>query len=150
MTRKMDKSEKQRLLTIGELSKTLALKASALRFYEREGLLQPASRSASGYRLYDQESIEQLRFIRSAQSAGFTLDDIRALLQFESDPRTQCKHEVQELINRRLKEIELKIKDLKRVKLKLTDSLSRCQSSSGKCPVLTELKPDGASIRRKR
>lgn len=141
---------RERLLTIGTLAKMLSMKTTALRYYEREGLLQPTVRSAAGYRLYDEASIERLRFIRSAQAAGFTLEDIRALLHFESDPQAQCKREVQELIVRRLKDVELKIKDLKRVKLKLAHSLSRCQSSSGSCPVLTELKPSGGRAMGKR
>lgn len=69
------------MVTIGQLAKQLGLRPSALRFYEEEGLLQPNGRSPSGYRLYAPEAEQQLRLIQRAQRLGFSLADIRALLQ---------------------------------------------------------------------
>lgn len=67
-------------LTVGELAKRVGMRASALRYYEQQGLLTPARRSPSGYRLYAPEAEETLRFIQRAQRIGFSLEDIRALL----------------------------------------------------------------------
>ncbi|MCC6905506.1 MAG: MerR family transcriptional regulator [Anaerolineae bacterium] len=68
------------LLTIGELARRARLRPSALRYYEAQGLLLPAKRTGSGYRLYEPESEDRLRFIQRAQRLGFSLDDIRRLL----------------------------------------------------------------------
>jgi DNA-binding transcriptional MerR regulator len=69
------------MLTIGELAKRLGLRPSALRYYEEQGLLAPADRTEAGYRLYDAEAEQTLRFIQRAQRLGFSLEDIRTLLR---------------------------------------------------------------------
>jgi DNA-binding transcriptional MerR regulator len=68
------------MLTIGQLAKRVGLRPSALRYYEQEGLLQPDGRSESGYRLYQPAAEKRLRLIQRAQRLGFSLDDIRTLL----------------------------------------------------------------------
>src|SRR5215469_15703717 len=68
------------LLTIGALAERAHVSTSMLRFYEREGLLRPARRSASGYRLYDAGAEQTLLFIRRAQRLGLSLEDIRVVL----------------------------------------------------------------------
>jgi DNA-binding transcriptional MerR regulator len=69
------------VLTIGQLAQRLGMRASALRFYEQEGLLAPAGRSEAGYRLYAPEAEDVVRFIQRARQLGFSLGDIRTLLQ---------------------------------------------------------------------
>ena len=64
------------MFTIGELAKAARVPTSTVRYYEREGILRPAGRSSSNYRLYAKEDIERLRFIRGAQATGFTLRDV--------------------------------------------------------------------------
>jgi len=71
------------LLHIGELARRAGLRPSALRYYETEGLLHPAQRTASGYRLYAPETLQTLQLIQRAQRLGFSLADMRALLQAE-------------------------------------------------------------------
>lgn len=68
-------------LTIGQLARQLNLPTSTLRYYEEQGLLFPAGRTQAGYRLYDPSAERTLRFIRRAQRLGFSLADIRTLLQ---------------------------------------------------------------------
>lgn len=68
------------LLTIGELAKRASVSTSLLRYYEKEALLEPAGRTAAGYRLYAPEAERTLRFIRSAQRYGFSLNDIKLIL----------------------------------------------------------------------
>jgi len=80
------------LLTIGQLAERSGLKLaersglkrSALRFYETQGLLQPAQRTEAGYRLYAPEAESQVRFIQRAQRLGFSLNDIRQLMDDQS------------------------------------------------------------------
>ena len=68
------------MLTIGELSRRVGLRPSALRYYEAEGLLAPSDRTEAGYRLYDEAAADTTRLIRQAQRLGFSLADIRLLL----------------------------------------------------------------------
>ena len=72
-------------LTIGQLAKRVGLRTSALRYYEEQGLLAPIGRTESGYRLYAPEAEQTLRFIQRAQRLGFSLADIRALLEGQQD-----------------------------------------------------------------
>lgn len=125
------------LLTIGQIAGQVGIATSALRFYEREGLIRPAERSRAGYRLYAANAVDQLRFIRAGQAIGFALDDIKALLVL--DERTSCK-QVQKLIEQRLDEIDAKLANLKRVRSTLSQALARCRKSKRGCAVVTDLK----------
>ena len=64
-------------MTIGRAAKAAGVPATTLRYYEREGLLDAPVRTTAGYRMYDDQAVERLRFIRAAQAVGFTLNDIR-------------------------------------------------------------------------
>ena len=124
-------------MTIGQVASEIGVATSALRFYEREGLIRPAERSRAGYRLYDPSAVEKLRFIQAGQAVGFTLDDIRALLALDED--SPCG-KVQTLIERRLAEVDGKLADLKRVRAALADALKRCRKSKKGCAVVADLK----------
>src|SRR5260370_200585 len=71
------------LMSIGQVANATGGATTALRDYEREGVLKPTLRSQAGYRLYGRPALEQLEFIRAAQAAGFTLDDGRVLVEFD-------------------------------------------------------------------
>ncbi len=133
----MMKLNSETRMTIGRAAETLGLPISTLRYYEREGLVAPADRSRSGYRLYDESAIERLAFIRSAQAVGFTLEDIRELLRLDKD--SSCR-EVQELLDRRLTEVKAKLADLNRIQGALSDALEKCRKSRRACGVLTSLR----------
>ncbi len=124
-------------LTIGKVAEAAGVATTTLRFYEREGLLSPTDRSRAGYRLYDEGAVQRLEFIRAAQAVGFTLDDIRALLELNGD--TPCK-QVQSLIERRLAEVDAKLADLTRVRSTLADAVQRCRKSKKGCAVVADLK----------
>ena len=68
-------------MTIGQVAGAVGVPISTLRFYERQGLMHWTQRSDAGYRLYDPAAVERLRFIRGGQAVGFTLEDIRTLLE---------------------------------------------------------------------
>lgn len=127
------------LLTIGKVAEAVGVAASTLRYYEREGLIQPRRRSDAGYRLYDTDAVQRLQFVRAAQAVGFTLNDIRVLLDLDAGDARTCQEEVQPLIERRMAEIDMKMKDLKRVRAALGRALDRCRGSNGQCVVLKEL-----------
>ena len=131
------------LMTIGEAARTVGVATPTLRYYEEEGLLSPTTQSRAGYRLYDARAVEQLRFIRSAQAVGFTLDDIRTLGRLEGESGTTCKAKVRRLLEQRLAEVTGKMNDLKRVRQALGQALDRCQRSNGECEVLNEIRPSG-------
>ena len=80
-----DSQHQKHMLSIGQLAKRAGVRTSALRYYEEQGLLRPAARQANGYRLYDANAEDTLRFIQRAQRLGFALADIRALLQDTAD-----------------------------------------------------------------
>ncbi len=131
------KARADQFMTIGEVARTAGVTTPTLRYYEQEGLLSPTDRSRAGYRLYDDGAVERLEFIRAAQAVGFTLDDIRALLQLNGD--SPCK-QVQSLIERRLAEVDEKLADLRRVRSTLADALERCRKSKKRCAVVADLK----------
>ncbi len=140
------KAQTDQLMTIGQVAQATGVTTPTLRYYEEEGILSPTTRSRAGYRLYDAQAVEQLRFIRSAQAVGFTLDDIRTLLTLDATGAKSCQAEVQRLLKQRLGEVNDKMKDLKRVQATLGQALDRCQRSNGECKVLKEIRP----ARRKR
>ena len=131
------RTENAERLTIGKVAEAAGVATTTLRFYEREGLLSPTDRSRAGYRLYDEGAVQRLEFIRAAQAVGFTLDDIRTLLELNGD--TPCE-QVQSLIERRLAEVDAKLADLTRVRSTLTDAGQRCRKSKKGCAVVADLK----------
>ena len=129
----------QSSMIIGQVADALGVPTTTLRFYERAGILGPAARSAAGYRLYDAAALARIRFLRAAQSAGFTLADIQTLLGLSEERQASCRSTVQNLIAARLAEVQSKIKDLKCVQEVLELGLARCRRSKMECLVLKEL-----------
>jgi MerR family mercuric resistance operon transcriptional regulator len=127
--------------TIGQLARAAEVPTSTVRYYERVGLLTPDDRSIGNYRLYDARSLSRLRFIRAAQRIGFTLEDVRQLLSIQDEGGLACR-EVQEIITRRVAEIDSRLRDLRHVRRVLQDALRRCRESEsrGRCHVMGRLK----------
>ncbi len=125
------------LMTIGQVADAVGMAASGLRYYERAGLIEPTERSRAGYRLYDAGAVERLEFIRAGQAVGFTLTDIRALLELDGD--SPCK-QVQAMIERRLAQVDKKLADLESVRTTLAGALERCRKSRKGCAVVADLK----------
>lgn len=103
---------------IGELARRASVPTSTVRYYERTGLLPPAPRTEAGYRSYDDGTLTRLRFIQSAQAAGFTLNQIRSILDLRDDGTAPCEH-VRQLITDRLDEIDRRIRDLESARTEL-------------------------------
>lgn len=127
--------------TITRLARAADLPTTTLRYYERAGLLDPEDRSHGNYRLYTDESLRRLKFIRAAQAIGFTLDDVKQLLGHVAEVPPSCR-QVQTLIERRLADIEERLKDLRHVQRVLKSSLEKCKESeqAGCCHVVETLR----------
>jgi len=122
-------------LTIGELAKAGGVPTSTVRYYERACLMRPSQRSASNYRLYSNEDLHRLRFVRAAQATGFTLDDIKQLLR-----PARCDR-VQGLIEARLSEVGARMRELRHVQKVLRGALDLCREheETGRCAVVETL-----------
>jgi len=127
-------------LTISQLAKAAEIPTSTIRYYERISLIQPEDRSAGNYRLYGDESLQKLKFIKSAQSIGFTLEDVKALLSDDAGKAPTCGN-VQGLIEDRLSDVEKRIKDLQHVRRVLKSALKKCltQKRTDCCQVIENL-----------
>lgn len=127
-------------LTSGKLAKLTNINVESIRFYERKNLLPKPLRSDSGYRLYSQDDVHRIIFIKKAQQLGFTLKEIKELLNLRIDENNSCA-DVQELIEEKILEIEFKIKEMKKIKSALIglDRLCTSNDLGNGCPLLLEL-----------
>jgi MerR family mercuric resistance operon transcriptional regulator len=114
--------------TISQLAHAAEVPTTTVRYYERVGLVQPEDRSVGNYRLYSDESLQKLKFIRTAQAIGFTLDDVKALLFAPDSSAASCR-QVQSLIEERLAEVAQRLKDLRHVQQVLKSSLAKCRET---------------------
>jgi MerR family mercuric resistance operon transcriptional regulator len=121
-------------LAIGKLAAAGGVGVETVRFYQRRGLLETPTR-LDGFRRYGSEDLGRLRFIRHAQAAGFTLEQIKELLDLDaSDDRARAR----ELANQRVAALDTKIAELKLARDALKRLAQECGSGSpGPCPILT-------------
>ena len=117
------------MLTIGKLAALTETSTDTLRYYEREGLIEPADRTGSGYRLYDKGSERRIRFIRQAQHCGFTLTEIRDLLVLRNRDAACCGDVRKRAIEKRL-QLEHKIKAMKSMSKALDRLIADCANEA--------------------
>lgn len=115
--------EGRRMLKIGEVSKRSGVGVEALRFYEKSGLLDRPSRTFSGYRVYGEEVLERLAFIKQAQALGFSLDEVRRIVEDARKGESPCD-EVREIVRRRLAELDERLRELHRYREELQQTLA--------------------------
>jgi MerR family copper efflux transcriptional regulator len=96
---------------IGELAGRTGLSSSAIRYYERVGLVVPQGRTAGGYRDYDDGAVARLRFVEAAKTLGLSLEQIREILALRDRDEVPCAHVI-ELIQRRRDEVAKRIDEL--------------------------------------
>ena len=139
-------------VTIGGLAGACGVSRDTVRFYERERLLPPARRTASGYRLYGEDEAGRVRFIRRAQSMGLTLDDIRELLRVQRlNTPDQCRR-VGARLRARIQAVDEKIEQLRAFRDELVRNLKRCERAEAEescCPVVLDLAGNGAKEKAK-
>jgi DNA-binding transcriptional MerR regulator len=120
--RMIDDEERSGMLKIGEVSKRSGIGIEALRFYEKSGLLEKPSRTLSGYRVYDARVLDRLAFIKQSQALGFSLDEIRRVIEDARMGKSPCA-EVREIVRRRLAELDERMRELRRYRKELSDTL---------------------------
>lgn len=138
------------MLTIGTVARRAGVRSSTVRYYEARGLLRPAARLPNGYRIYGEDTVGLLNFVRRAQALGITLTEVKRLVQLSGRGQTPCA-EVKALARRHLSELELKIHELEQLRRQLQLLLrraSRRNQLSVICPLIEQAKPGKASSPR--
>ncbi len=127
-------------LKSGELAKQAGVNVETLRFYERKGLLVEPPRRASGYREYPPDAVQRIRFIQRAKELGFTLREIKGLLELKVDPDTTCAV-VKERAAEKIVGVKQKVSDLKKIERALSKLMNSCRENSpiDECPILKHL-----------
>lgn len=120
--RVVDEAEGRRMLKIGDVSKRSGIGIEALRFYEKSGLLDKPSRTYSGYRVYGEDVLERLAFIKQAQALGFSLDEIRRIVEDARKGQSPCD-EVREIVRHRMEELDARLRELHRHRKELKATL---------------------------
>jgi|AntRauTorcE11897_2_1112592.scaffolds.fasta_scaffold73998_1 MerR family mercuric resistance operon transcriptional regulator len=125
---------------IGEVAARAEVNKETVRYYEKRKLIPEPDRRRSGYRIFTQRHIDQIKFIKRAQELGFTLSEIKELLELRVDEKSSCsiiKKEAEE----KYKDVSDKINDLKRIKNTLAELIDSCSGSGpkGDCPILGAL-----------
>lgn len=124
-------------ITIGDAAAQSGLPVKTVRYYDEIKLVSPSSRTAAGYRQYSPAELHKLSFVKRARSFGFSVEDCRQLLGlFEN--QTRRSSEVKAFANRRLEEIEEKMRDMQVLHTELKALAARCPGNDGSdCPILT-------------
>lgn len=113
-------------LLIGEVAKRVGITPQAVRYYEQLGLLAPPERSPSGYRRYDKTTLEELAFIKRAQAIGFSLDEIREVVQLAHGGTPPCGR-VLDLARQHIRELSIRIGHMTRLRDELCVAVGRWQ-----------------------
>ncbi|MBA3835907.1 MAG: MerR family DNA-binding protein [Sphingomonas sp.] len=137
----MVQSQAPASLTIGTLAAAGAVGVETIRFYQRRGLLETPTRGGS-IRRYGSEDLRRLRFIKQAQAAGFTLEEVGELLDLDS---TENRKRARQLARARVEALDARIAELARARDSLKRLARECgEGSSGPCPILASFDGAGA------
>ena len=110
-------------LKIGELARRAGVTAKAIRFYERKRVLPPGKRAANRYRLYDDDAVGMLRFVKQATGLGLTLAEIKEIIASRRGGRPPCAH-VYGLLRDKAAELDRKLEDLLELRRRIRRSLT--------------------------
>lgn len=124
-------------VTIGQLAERSGVGVETIRFYERKGLITQPRRPASGYRKYDDQTAERIRFVQQAQELGFTLSEIKQLLSLRVDPGTSCA-DVRAKATEKIAGIDEKLVTLRKMRGALVEITKTCSGAgpTSDCPIL--------------
>ena len=133
--------------TIGKLAQAASVNIETIRFYERKGIIPKPERKASGFRLYSDQDLKRLNFIIMAKKHGFTLNEIKDLLELRVDPQSTCE-DVRKKAEEKIHIIEEKLLELKRMKGALQTLSASCHGAnpSGDCPIPEAFDQDSESL----
>ncbi len=127
-------------INIGGLATQAEVNIQTIRYYERRGLLPEPERSASNYRVFTGDTVRRVRFIKRAQDLGFTLTEIKELLELRAAPRSCCQ-DVRERSEAKIKDIEEKVRTLQGMKKALSKLVRACSGRGPvtECPILDSM-----------
>ncbi|MBI1355726.1 MAG: MerR family transcriptional regulator [Acidobacteria bacterium] len=130
--------------TIGQAARAAGVNVETLRYYERRGLMPEPPRSRGNYRLYPEDSVRIVRFVKRAQELGFTLNEIRELLTLRSGGDEVRCADVRAQASLKLRDIERKIRSLQTIRKALSQLVTQCSGSGpvAACPILEALEPE--------
>ena len=126
-------------MKIGELSRATGTNIETIRYYERIGLLPPPDRTAANYRSYGDAHRSRLSFVRHSRDLGFTIEEIRSLLDLSDDPARDCS-EADRIASAHLEQVEEKIAQLTLLRDELSRIVGRCRGGiAADCRVIEAL-----------
>jgi MerR family transcriptional regulator, copper efflux regulator len=133
-------------LQIGDVANKTGLSVDTIRFYERERLLKTAARSSGGFRLFSSADLADLAFIRNAQELGFSLHEIRELVELRSARPSDCAH-VEKMLEEKVASVRAKISALRKLERELKQAMLHCKANLRKaangnaknCPALNDI-----------
>jgi Cu(I)-responsive transcriptional regulator len=129
------------ILKIGNLAKATDTKVETIRYYEHVGLLAAPARTAGNYRAYRAEHLNRLSFIRRARDLGFSIDQVRTLLNLSDQKQRSCEA-VDAIAREHLAEVERKIADLTVLRRELKELIDQCrQGTIAECRIVEALAP---------
>ena len=140
------------MLKIGQLAKLADVTPDTIRYYEKQGMMDHGKRTECGYRLYSEQDLQRLRFIRYAKQLGFTLETIAELLSIRVDPEHHTCKESKAIVDSRLHDVESKITELKRMRESLKRLSRACCGSTHAttyCSILEALEQGATEERAK-
>lgn len=138
--------------TSAGLARAAAINPETIRFYERNGLIKPESRSAAGYRIFTLQAADRIRFIKRAQQLGFSLREIKELLSMRQERTGRECAAVKNLAREKIDEIDDKLRTLKKMRAILTQLEQQCPGSgplSG-CPIIGCLQEQTTTVSKAR
>ncbi|KDE46024.1 MerR family transcriptional regulator [Geobacillus sp. CAMR12739] len=135
---------------IGELAETCHVNKETIRYYERKGLIPETERTEGGYRLYTEETVRRIQFIKRLQGLGFTLAEIDKLLGVVDRDRDRCK-DMYRFVTQKIEEIQASIRDLRRIKAMLQQLKECCPHEDNlyNCPIIDLLLEEPSDEGRK-
>ena len=126
--------------TIGKLAQRAQVNTQTIRYYERRGLLPDPERTVSNYRVYSTDTVLRVRFIKRAQDLGFTLSEIKELLELRAAPHSRCE-DVRACSEAKIRDIDQKVRSLEAMRKALSKLMSACSGRGPitECPILESL-----------
>lgn len=126
-------------MNIGEAARRTGLSAKMIRYYESIGLLKPASRTDSGYRLYSEDDLHSLTFIKRSRDLGFSLEEVAKLLMLWQD-RQRASADVKALASEHIADLNRRIEELVSLRDTLSELVAHCHGDDRPdCPILKDL-----------
>ena len=126
-------------MNISQAAEATGLTSKTIRFYEQQGVIPPAARAANGYRIYSEQQLDMLRFIKRSRDLGFSLDESRALFALSQDP-TRTSASVKQKAEQQIQRIDQQIESLLQMRAVLKTAVSECRGDEqAECPILDQL-----------